>query len=510
VVRATYSVVVAEDEKLIRDNLVEKIQGCDPSFAVVGAASDGAQALEILRSRQVDVLFTDIRMPVMDGLELARHVRSELPRVQVVVVSGYADFTYAQHAIHLGVEEYLLKPIRLGLLAEVLRELKTKLAAADSQELIHAVRDAINGRPGQTRPVSEQAYMAFLLNIGNLCSTTASPATRSTYDALWRRFDFDAFQAHYPGGVQVDAPQPNVRYLVLPVPQAADRGAIGLALYDALLRQAAGVSIHLLYGPASGLEALHIQARALHRALVRRLIMDASNLIDVERFAPEPPAAVLDPATEHKLTALICQDQTRLVKLEVQRLIETALTLKRSQTWLQDLIQQLIRLFQRHSPCASEVEIDHAEYELFDKLALPRSSATLGEQVWTTLQPLLRDTSREVTASKELIDAIRSYITVSFNTDLTLEDIACRFGFTPSHLIKVFRKHVGQTPIQYLINLRLVEAKRLLAANPELDIKQIGEMVGYADPHYFSRIFKHVNGVTPTEYRTRSSSRLSK
>lgn len=501
--RANYSVVVAEDEKLIRDNLAEKIQGCDPSFAVVGAASDGAQALEILRSRQVDVLFTDIRMPVMDGLELARHVRSELPHVQVVVVSGYADFTYAQQAIHLGVDEYLLKPIKLDLLAEVLHELKTKLAASDSQELIQAVSDAINGNSGQTRPASEQAYLAFLLNIGNLCSTTASPAIRSVYDELWRRFNFDAFQAHYPGCVLVGAPQPNVRYLVLPVPQAADRAAIGLTLYDELVRRAAGVTIHLLYGPASGLEALHIQARALNHALIRRLIMDASNLIDVERAAPEPPAAVLDAATEHKLTALICQDQTRLVKSEVQRLIETALALKRSQTWLQDFIQQLIRLFQRHSPFASEVEIDHVEYELFDKMALPRSSATLGEQVWTTLQPLMRDTSREVTASQELIDAIRSYITASFNTDLTLEEIACRFGFTPSYLIKIFRKQVGQTPIQYLIDLRMAEAKRLLVVNPELDIKQIGEMVGYADPHYFSRIFKHVNGVTPTEYRSR-------
>jgi two-component system, response regulator YesN len=66
---------------------------------------------------------------------------------------------------------------------------------------------------------------------------------------------------------------------------------------------------------------------------------------------------------------------------------------------------------------------------------------------------------------------------------------------------------VGETPIQYLINLRMDEARRLMVADSDLDIKQIGEIVGYADPHYFSRIFKSVHGMTPTEYRNRGSRR---
>ena len=250
------------------------------------------------------------------------------------------------------------------------------------------------------------------------------------------------------------------------------------------------------------MEALHIQARALGRALARRLVMDASACIDVARAASELPAVVLDAAVERKLTALISQEQTRLIKLEVARLLDAALAGQRSQMWLQDLVQQLVRLFQRCSPVAPEVGMERAEYELFDKMALPHSSAALGEQVWAMLQPLLRGASREGGATKALSDAIRDYITTSYNTDLTLEAIACRFGFTPSHLIKVFRKHVGQTPIQFLINLRITEAKRLLVGSPELDIKQIGELVGYTDPHYFSRIFKQATGVTPTEYRS--------
>lgn len=250
----TYNVVVAEDERLLRDSLVEKIGHCDPSFIVIGAAADGAGALGIIEARHVDVLFTDIRMPVMDGLALAQAVQARRPDVQVVIVSGYADFAYAQQAIRLGVEEYMLKPVKLEALAEVLRQLKARL-------------DQVAGR---------------------------------------------------------------------------------------------------------------------------------------------------------------------------------------------------------------------------------------------SLETLRREVPREAGGSQELVESIRDFIRANFNTDITLDEIARRFNFTPSYLDKLFRKHAGETPIQYLINLRMAEARRLMIAYPDMDIKQVGEVVGYADPHYFSRIFKNVNGMTPTEYRNRS------
>ncbi len=505
----TYRVVVVEDERLIRDNIVEKIQLCDPSFVVVGAASNGAQALEIIQSQRVDVLFTDIRMPVMDGLELAQQVRSRHARVQVVIVSGYADFAYAQQAIHLGVEEYLLKPVEAELLADALGKLKAKLNEADSRGLFERVRDAINGNLKETQAASGQEYAMFLLNVGNLCSTIASAATRSFYDELWKRFDFAALQALHPGFVLVNTSQPNTGYIVLPTPQASDRLSIGQAFFRELARQADGVSINLLCGSAPRLEALHSQARALSLSLSQNLVMDEPNLIDVDSATPKLPAAILEASVYAKLTTLIRQERTKAIKLEVHGLIESALALKPSQMWMQDFIRQLICLFQRHSVVTSEVEVYHAEYELFDKMALPHSSVTLCDQVWSILAAMLRDTSKEMAASRELIDAIRGYITANFNTDITLEEIARRFHFTPSYLIKIFRKHAGETPIQYVINLRMAEARRLMAVNPELDIKQVGEIVGYADPHYFSRIFKHVNGVTPTEYRGRDDRTVS-
>jgi two-component system response regulator YesN len=251
-----YEVVVVEDEQLIRDHIIEKIQLCDPCFVVVGAASNGEQALEIVQSRTVDVVFTDIRMPVMDGLALAQKVRRGFPHVQVVIISGYADFAYAQQAIRAGVEEYLVKPINMDLLAEVLAKLKAKLGAAGSQGLHERVNDAINGNVQESPAIPQQEFMIFLLNIGNLCSSIGSAATRSFYDSLWKHFDFAALQALLPGCVAVHAPQPNARYIVWPASQADCRLTVGQALFAELAPRASGVSINLICGSVSSFEAL--------------------------------------------------------------------------------------------------------------------------------------------------------------------------------------------------------------------------------------------------------------
>ncbi len=507
-----YKVLVVEDEKLIRDNLVEKIELCDPCFTVVAAASNGAEALALLRSRGVDVVLTDVRMPVMDGLTLAQQVRSEFPHVPVVIVSGYADFAYAQQAIHAGVEGYLLKPVKVVLLADTLSRIKAKLAEVDSRSRYELIREAVNGKPQETCITAQQAYQLLLLNIGNLCSTIASAATRNAFGVLWQRFDFAALRAAHPDGMLVDAPQPNGRYLVWPVQGTVllDPVAAGQALFNELMPSATGISLNVACGGAQGLTGLSTQARALNFALSQSLVLDESRVLDVNKISQQPPAAVLDAPVYSRLTALITQGQIKPLKLEVQRLIDSALALKQSQLWMQDFVRQLIRLFQRHAAFTSEAEMYHAEYELFDRMTLPGSSLALFDQIWELLQTLVYDTSREMSPSKGLIDAIQSYIRANFNTAITLDEIARHFNFTPAYLIRIFKRQVGVTPIQYLIDLRMAEARRLMIGSPGLDIKEIGEIVGYPDPHYFSRIFKNTHGVTPTEYRSRNSPAPSK
>ena len=124
-----YRAVVAEDEVLLLNNLVQKINTSDTGFTVAGQAQTGIQALELVRELNPDLLITDIRMPVMDGLTLIEKVREFNSEIDIVITSGYSDFDYARRALHHHVKEYLLKPVDKDELYRVLDTLSRRYMA---------------------------------------------------------------------------------------------------------------------------------------------------------------------------------------------------------------------------------------------------------------------------------------------------------------------------------------------------------------------------------------------
>ncbi len=109
-----FKVFLVEDEIVVREGIRKNILWEQYGFLYAGDAPDGELALPLIRQIQPDLLITDIKMPFMDGLALIELVRKELPRTKIVIISGYDDFSYAQQAIRMGVEQYLLKPDRKG------------------------------------------------------------------------------------------------------------------------------------------------------------------------------------------------------------------------------------------------------------------------------------------------------------------------------------------------------------------------------------------------------------
>jgi two-component system, response regulator YesN len=125
-----FTFVVAEDEERMRDYIARKAAELDPAFECVGQAADGEEALELVECRVPDLLVTDIRMPVLGGLELVERIRRADPDLRIVIVSGYSEFEYARKAIELGVDEYVLKPVEIERLRETLRRVRIRLEAS--------------------------------------------------------------------------------------------------------------------------------------------------------------------------------------------------------------------------------------------------------------------------------------------------------------------------------------------------------------------------------------------
>ena len=127
-------VFLVEDESIVREGLKNNIPWQEYGYQFTGEASDGEMALPMLRKIRPDVLLTDIKMPFMDGLALSQIVTQEIPEMKIVIISGYDEFEYAQQAIRLGVEQYLLKPITKNTLKKVLLELREKIETEQEQK----------------------------------------------------------------------------------------------------------------------------------------------------------------------------------------------------------------------------------------------------------------------------------------------------------------------------------------------------------------------------------------
>ena len=129
----SYRIVLCEDEPLLLERLRRMVEGLDSGFTVVGMAENGREALEALNETGADLLITDIRMPVMDGIELIKKMQEEQPRLECMLISGYGDFEYARTALRLGVCEYLLKPVSEEELKMALQRIRERLGERRGQ-----------------------------------------------------------------------------------------------------------------------------------------------------------------------------------------------------------------------------------------------------------------------------------------------------------------------------------------------------------------------------------------
>ena len=122
-----YSILLADDEEEVRKGIIRKIDWENLGFQVVGDAENGEEALEKIEQLKPDVVMTDIRMPYMDGLTLSKRIRQKYPSTKILIFSGYDDFEYAQQAIKLNVTEYILKPVNVEELTEILNRVRDNL-----------------------------------------------------------------------------------------------------------------------------------------------------------------------------------------------------------------------------------------------------------------------------------------------------------------------------------------------------------------------------------------------
>lgn len=534
-------VFLVEDESIVREGLRDNMPWQQQGYQFVGEASDGEMALPMIRKLKPDVLFTDIKMPFMDGLALSRIVSQEFPDMKIIILSGYDDFEYARSAIRVGVEQYLLKPITKSTMTKVLSELRVKIEAQRQQS---SYQDQYQDEMREYEKYSRRIFFEKLFE-GHM-------SVQEIYEEAGRL------------GLEMDAPCYNLIFVSLQEKRNQENRRQESREFarkqDELLRFLLRYPEHtvfrwnistygvLLQGETAQME--EITARCMEN--IKRICETSELEFDwyaaagapVERLSslPEcysrtnhifsyrfmmPSVHIL---TEDLLKGMMPEREENTIggvdsaKVDPEIIKEFLMTGRGdeiqdfAQSYLQSvqealrskLFRDYLTLSIRFTTIAYVESLGCSQSEFLEALGGDRAQeAGMGaEEIPYYLQEMLtqalliRDRESDNQGKKILKKALE-YIEENYTQEsLSLNSVAGAVNVSANYFSALFSQEMQSTFVEYVTQKRMEKAKKLLRQS-EKHSGEIALEVGYKDPHYFSFVFKKTQGYTPREYRSR-------
>ena len=537
-------IFLAEDEVIVRETIKRMIPWEDMGFELVGEAADGEMALPLLLRQKPDLLITDIKMPFMDGLTLAKVAKKEIPGLKVVILSGYDDFNYAKQAINIGVEDYLLKPITKNALIERLTEIRSRYEHEKTQkeyyEKFHremqayeknSSRDFFEALVSGSMDMMEiyrrseklgldivaEAYNVLIFTMNCEEDFSGQREGYSEWEAesleLLEEFFSENTSAMlfrcniFSYGVlikgQKETIEENTRSCVSEIQRIFDRKEQKRQWFVA-----AGE-------PVERLSQIQKSYYSASRAFSQRYLYD-ENILYYDEMASMEKKNV----TEDDSTYLQKVDVNALNPAILQKFLSNGL-LEETENFVKDyfyaigqepleslVFRNYVTLNVRFSVMSflKEIGCDTRTLEQEDtEDVLSESSKSLenaiayAEKIISQAIALRDQNSGNKNRSilKTAVDFIDSHY---MEEDMSLNKAANAANVSANHFSALFSQNMGQTFIEYLTNLRMNKAKEYLRCTSMRSSEIAGE-IGYKDAHYFSYLFKKTQGMTPSDYR---------
>ncbi|RED55296.1 response regulator [Cohnella lupini] len=494
-----YKVMIVEDSKPILRNIKVQIESADNRLLVTHTAFNGAEALEMLKSNPVDIVFTDIRMPRMDGLTFIRLAKEIRPEVRYFLLSGFDDFEYARQAIKLSVCEYLLKPLDSKELNATLQKTIFELEGErenDEQEAFTRLINPYMASDENKHPLPGPYYVLLVLRSGYLRTGGYSWDKNQLLGVCRRIFPEAACRV-------ADTPADSEKAIIIGWSDARDAIEPDIR-FDRLIRalrsensRANGIFTALQSDP-SKIKALY---GALSAILDENVSLSGSGVFSAE----ETPVLgrrlrETDENYRLRLTSLIKQGQKDNFSSELAAWMNEcerhAIAVPQIRTTLRDLVEALRSALHResHDLLPSDGLLDEAVYK-------SSTHAELNQRLSDIFIPIFDDGLHGRLSSKETFDAIEAYCRANLAKPVGLQDLCRELAYSPSYIIRIVKKFTGLTPVEYYRQLQMKHAQKLLANNERLLIKDIADALGFGDQHYFCKVFKQYSGCSPSEYK---------
>ena len=539
-------IFLAEDEVVVRETIKRMIPWEELGFELVGEAADGEMALPLLIRQQPDLLITDIKMPFMDGLTLARLAKKEIPGLKVVILSGYDDFNYAKQAIGIGVEDYLLKPITKNALIERLSEIRSRYEHEKTQKEYYekfqremqayeknSSRDFFEALVGGSMDMMEvykraeklgldivaEAYNVLIFTMN--CDEDFS-GQRDEYSS-WEAESLELLENFFAGHSSAMLFRSNIfSYGVLLKGQRETIEENTRACVDEirkiLSRQDGRREWFLAVGQS--VERLSQIQKSYHtasRAFSQRYLYDENILYYDEMETIEHPGGqaetednaylqkvdvnALNPAILQKFLSNGLQEETEnFVKDYFYAIGQEPMESLVFRNYVILNVRFSVISFIKGLGCdTNEMESADTEEVLAESGKNMESAIAYAKKMISQAIEIRDQNSGNKNRSilKTAVDFIDSHY---MDEEISLNTVANVANVSSNHFSALFSQNMGQTFIEYLTSLRMNKAKELLRCTGMRSSEIAGE-IGYKDAHYFSYLFKKTQGMTPSDYR---------
>lgn len=535
-------VFLVEDEMVIRRGIKNSIDWEKEGYIFCGEASDGELAYPMIIKEKPDILITDIRMPFMDGLELCKLVKKELPNIKILILSGYDEFDYAKEAIRLGVTEYLLKPISSGKLLEALNGVSESIRREkEDKDLVRKYMEEMRENTEHEKQKFFEQMIAGNLSMADALETGKKyemNLSAGMYNLLLFRFTLG--EENRKSGELLGEAEYAIEKLTERLEYVFEfqRGVEGWAFLlmadneeqmservkelskdlEEIMKNYSTIAYFGGIGqPVARLRELEESFREAERALAARFTMELNRIISVEDIRMAQNVDTLD---DIEITSFgeIEKTRTMLEKFlnngaedEIDEFVDVYINELPEENLKSVLMRQYIIMdayIVMISFCEKiegiEGEMQAQSEELKNSMKTSQTLEEIKNYIRMLLKKIIgvRDTISGRRYS-DIIEIAKDQIRKTYMSDeISLNTIAAEVGMSPSYFSSIFSKEMGKTFVEYLTEIRMDRAKELLMCS-SMKTSEIGYEVGYKDPHYFSYIFKKTQNCTPKEFRAR-------
>lgn len=520
-------VLIADDEVKVGQLVKRLIQWDRLGLTCIGLVTDGQTAYEKILSESPDIVITDIRMPVLTGLEMIQKASEQGVKCHFIVVSGYKYFDYAQKALKYGVEDYLLKPIDED---ELNRQLQKIVAEEEQREDKQQQVDQIEKKLEDSKYLRHKEFLRQILsqkqeNIDAANMEFGLQLENKCFRGLTFKLDRD---------IDVAENTQQMQFVLRKIMQKAE-DAFSACTIDLIAAVQSNHSVQVLLNYFQT-EQENIDNRItdffnelsdyLENFQHYRITVGVSS--EVESF--EQISTAIEMSKEAAASRLFkgngrrieyCQEPHTLFspkdfQNEYEEFAKAVETMQPDACQYQ--IHKCFRLASDKALFASEfyamgLWLLRSTYEILEiadtfdvdvqqeVLENLSTVADLRDYVIRQVQHVITESrsERENRERKPVLEAI-AYMKEHFTEKITLEDVAATIGFNANYFSELFKKETGENFSNYLLGIRMEKAKQMLR-DTKIPVYEIGESVGYKDAKYFSQQFMKVVGVKPAEYR---------